>query len=152
MKVAQMKTLAFILLTLTLIGNATALSLITQWDNTLPSKTINPGQNAQYYVAAVGDQGLTQLNTTAKLYDYTTGQVVLVKQLWSQTSTDTFYYPPVFTLNSGDYNNLPGQYFIDITVEQTHSSLGTTSDSSQLYLDVTGNRNKPPVANFIWTP
>jgi len=147
------KILFILVLFITIISAASfasALSLLAQFEDGYTSNKIMPGDSSKYYVMSVADQGLDQMHIKAELYDETTDKSILLETLFDETTSETFFYPDIYTIIAEQYNNLPGSYVIKITSEEWLTNEFYTSSEKQLKLEVIGNR--PPVANFTYSP
>jgi len=130
--------------------SASALSLVTEFDNGAAEKSIMPGQSTEYYVIGVADQGLSKMHVSGQLYDVTTGEKILLADLFDMETINTFFYPDAFSITSSDYDNLPGTYLISVTAEEWLTNGIYRAKTSDLKLEVIGNRL--PVAEFDYSP
>ncbi|MGV8163153.1 MAG: PKD domain-containing protein [Candidatus Nanoarchaeia archaeon] len=143
------KTLLIFLIFLISISFVSALSLVAEYEDGSTAKTIMPGESIDYYVFAVADQGLDNMQVKGQFFDVTTGDNIFIKTLFDETTTDLFF-SEMYQIISEDYSNLPGEYKIKITAEEVLENGFQTSKVTYLDLEVFGNR--PPVADFIYTP
>lgn len=140
------------LLVFMMASGVSALSVYTQFDNQQQSATINSGESINYDVAAIADQDTNWMRVTGKLYRNTGSGVELVKQLFSDLTYETNYFPSTKSIVPADYVSA-GNYFIDVVAEEQWNDGTITSRSSQLYLVVNPTyTNSAPVADFMYVP
>jgi PKD repeat protein len=144
------KLLSVLFILILSAATVSALSLISEFPGGTSQKSIMPGTSTTYSVMGVADQSLDVMQVTAKFYDITTGEKVFLGNLFDLTTSETFFYPGAFTIKPSDYTNLPGSYVIDITAEEWLTNGVDRKTTSQLKLEVIGNRL--PVADFTYDP
>jgi len=146
------KVLVLFFLVFILASGASALSIFAQFENEQQAAAITNGENINYDVAAIADQGTSWLKVTGKLYKYDNSEVVFVKTLFSETVYTTTYFPSTKSLTQTDYAT-GGDYFVDFLAEEYWNDGTTTARSTQIYLDVNATySNVAPIADFNYTP
>ena len=134
-------------------SSVSALSLLTHFDNGLQNETIYNGASTSYNVLAIADQDLDHMVVRADLYRITNGQVILVKNLFTNTTTNLFFNPNPFPITPNDYNNLPGDYQVKVVAEEWLTNGMYAIRMEKLNLTIIGQiPNIPPIADFIYSP